>query len=186
MLHDASWHFLRIGLYLERCVMTCSALRHVLGALDEEIRAAPANTRPRDNPELSALLRMLGSQDAYRRIYQTRTRPRFVAALFLQQPDAPRSIFQNLRQIKESLLAIQSDLPDHDETGLQTVTEILQFLEDMQLNRYFDRTDIGTPERTLEEMLSELLDRLYSLHPLLSDHYFSHQARLPAQAELHL
>ncbi len=186
MLHDASWHFLRIGLHLERAIMTCSALRYVLGAIDEEIRATTPAGPQRENPELSALLRMLGSQDAYRRIYQTRTRPRFVAALFLQQPDAPRSICQNLRQIRESLLAIQSDLPGQDETGVTTVNELLQFLDHVTLDRHFDATDSETPARSLEEILSEVLERLYALHPLLSDHYFSHQARIPAQAELHL
>jgi uncharacterized circularly permuted ATP-grasp superfamily protein/uncharacterized alpha-E superfamily protein len=186
MLHDASWHFLRIGLHLERAIMTCSALRYVLGEIDDEIRATSPASTPRENPELSALLRMLGSQDAYRRIYQTRTRPRFVAALFLQQPDAPRSICQNLRQIRESLLAIQSDLPGEDDTGVTTVNELLQFLDHVTLDRHFDATDSETPVRNLEEILSEVLERLYALHPLLSDHYFSHQARIPTQSELHL
>ncbi len=186
MLHDASWHFLRIGLHLERAIMTASALRYVLGAIDEEIRTAAPDSAPRENPELSALLRMLGSQDAYRRIYQTRTRPRFVAALFLQQPDAPRSISHNLRLIRDSLLAIQSDLPGQEDPGVTTVNEILGYLEHIALDRHFDATRFDTPIRSLEEVLSELLERLYALHPLLSDHYFSHQARIPAQAELHL
>jgi uncharacterized circularly permuted ATP-grasp superfamily protein/uncharacterized alpha-E superfamily protein len=186
MLHDASWHFLRIGLHLERAIMTCSALRYVLGAIDEEIRAGTPAIKQRENPELSALLRMLGSQDAYRRIYQTRTLPRFVAALFLQQPDAPRSIFQNLRQIEDSLLAIRSELPDEEETGVHIVGQLLQFLENVALSRHFGAAEAGTPLRSLDEMLSELLERLYALHPHLSDHYFSHQARIPAQAELRL
>jgi uncharacterized circularly permuted ATP-grasp superfamily protein/uncharacterized alpha-E superfamily protein len=184
MLHDASWHFLRIGQHLERAIMTCSALRHVLGAIDEELRSAPPEARPRDNPELSALLRMLGSQDAYRRIYQTRTRPRFVAALFLHQPDAPRSLRHNLRQIGDSLRAIQHDLPGQDETGADKVNELLRFLESVTLDQHFESTD--APTRPLDTVLSELLDQLYALHPLLSDHYFSHQARIPSQAELHL
>ncbi|MGC4073767.1 MAG: circularly permuted type 2 ATP-grasp protein [Nibricoccus sp.] len=187
MLHDASWHFLRIGLYLERAIMTCSALRYVLGAIDEEIRSTAPFSQQRENPELSALLRMLGSQDAYRRIYQTRTRPRFVAALFLQQTDAPRSIYQNLRQIRASLLTIQSDIPGgHDDTAVVTVGELLQFLDHVALNQHFDAAESSAPVRNLEQILSELLERLYALHPLLSDHYFSHQARIPAQAELHL
>jgi uncharacterized circularly permuted ATP-grasp superfamily protein/uncharacterized alpha-E superfamily protein len=186
MLHDASWHFLRIGLHLERAIMTCSALRYVLGEIDEEIRASAPSTNLRDNPELSALLRMLGSQDAYRRIYQTRTRPRFVAALFLQQPDAPRSVYQNLRQIGDSLRVIQSELPLQEEAGINAVNELLQFLNDVVLEQHFENTAAEAPTRNLEQMLSELLDRLYALHPLLSDHYFSHQARIPAQAELHL
>jgi uncharacterized circularly permuted ATP-grasp superfamily protein/uncharacterized alpha-E superfamily protein len=186
MLHDASWHFLRIGLHLERAIMTCSALRHVLGAIDDEIRSAAPDTRPRENPELSALLRMLGSQDAYRRIYQTRTRPRFVAALFLQQPDAPRSLYQNLRQISSSLLAIQHDLPGQDSAGPDAVNDLLRALENVSLDQHFESPDTPAPARNLDAVLSQLLEQLYALHPLLSDHYFSHQARIPSQAELHL
>jgi len=74
-----------MGMHLERATMTCSSLRHLLGALDSAPSSAFAQLLYRDNPELSALLRMLGSQDAYRRLYQTRSQPRFVAELFLQQ-----------------------------------------------------------------------------------------------------
>jgi uncharacterized circularly permuted ATP-grasp superfamily protein/uncharacterized alpha-E superfamily protein len=186
MLHDASWHFLRIGQYLERAIMTCSALRHVLGAIDEEMRATAPAAPQRESPELSALLRMLGSQDAYRRIYQTRTRPRFVAALFLQQPDAPRSLHQNLHQIRQSLCAIQHELPSQDGAGVDAVDALLRSLESVSLEKHFETPDPAMPSQNLDAMLSELLEQLSALHPLLSDHYFSHQARIPAQAELHL
>jgi uncharacterized alpha-E superfamily protein len=129
---------------------------------------------------------MLGSQDAYRRIYQTRTRPRFVAALFLQQPDAPRSLTHNLRQIGDSLRSIQQDLPGQDEAGVDTVNQLLRQLEGISLDRHFESPDAPAPARNLDTVLAELLDQLYALHPLLSDHYFSHQARIPSQAELHL
>jgi uncharacterized alpha-E superfamily protein len=69
MLHDASWHFLRLGGYLERAIMSCSALRHVLGAHARTVERRGSTAR--NNSELSALLRMLGSQDAYRRLYQS-------------------------------------------------------------------------------------------------------------------
>ncbi len=184
LLHDASWHFMRIGRYLERALMTCSALRHPLGALDDEIRLRP--DAPRNNPELSALLRMLGSQDAYRRIYQTTTRPRYVAALLLQHSDAPRSICHNLRSICGSLRAIRMRLPGADHSALDAATDIIHTLETLPLDRYFSGFDPQKPAPPLGQTLLTLLERLYSLHPLLSDHYFSHQAHIPAQAQLSL
>jgi uncharacterized circularly permuted ATP-grasp superfamily protein/uncharacterized alpha-E superfamily protein len=192
MLHDAGWHFLRIGLFLERAIITCSALRHVLSELEDEIASAgPTSAHQRDNPELSALLRMLGSQDAYRRLYQTRSLPRFVAALFLQQPDAPRSIYHNVEQIRLAHLAIQADLREQHLAPVTAVEDVLQFLARLPLGGRFAETDAADDARALrlENFLSELLDRLYGLHPLLSDHYFSHQARITtsfAQAELKL
>jgi uncharacterized circularly permuted ATP-grasp superfamily protein/uncharacterized alpha-E superfamily protein len=188
MLQDAGWHFLRMGLQLERATMTCSSLRHLLGALDTAADSAPVLYR--DNPELSALLRMLGSQDAYRRLYQTRSQPRFVAELFLQQPDAPRSIFHNLHQIKTSLRAIRLDtLESEPDPTHEAVDEALRFLASVKLARYFNGdTAIADKDAVkLEDTLAALLERLHELHPLLSDHYFSHQARIaPAITQVEL
>jgi uncharacterized alpha-E superfamily protein len=112
-----------------------------------------------------------------------------MAALFLQQPDAPRSIFHNLRQIHAALLAIQTELPAPDPATLAAVETLLDFLKALPLETYFGATPTMQPVRSLEKILSELLERLGALHALLSDHYFSRQARLPAidaQGELGL
>jgi uncharacterized circularly permuted ATP-grasp superfamily protein/uncharacterized alpha-E superfamily protein len=197
MVQDAGWHFLRMGLHLERATMTCSALRHILSALDtaataKEPAAATTNTPYRDNPELSALLRMLGSQDAYRRLYQMRSQPRYVAELFLQQPDAPRSIFHNLHQIKTSLRAIRLDVREEgNDPTINAVADTLHFIVSVPLALHFneDPALADTQAAKLGDTLADLLDRLYSLHPVLSDHYFSHQARIApsvTQVELKL
>lgn len=179
LLHDAGWHFLRIGLHVERAIMTCSALRHVLGSHDQAATTAAPLTY-RDNPELSALLRMLGSQDAYRRLYQTRSQPRFVAQLFLQQSEVPRSIFYNLHHMRMSLHAVQRVAEGASVAPAQAVSDTLQFLSALRLDRHFGerRADDATDRQSLGELLADLLNRLYQLQPLLSDHYFSHQARL--------
>jgi uncharacterized circularly permuted ATP-grasp superfamily protein/uncharacterized alpha-E superfamily protein len=175
MLHDASWHFLRLGILLERAIMTCSALRHVLGA-----HARPNASRPghfRDNPELSALLRMLGSQDAYRRLYQARSQPRYVAEFFLQQPDAPHGIFHLVHEIKRSLSAVREENDPGAPADAPEIAakDLLLFLAKLQPKRHF-AGESGLPP--LEARLAELLEHLHGLHPLLSDHHFSHQARI--------
>ena len=196
MVQDAGWHFLHMGMHLERATMTCSALRHILGALDTAASAKESTTSAmvphRDNPELSALLRMLGSQDAYRRLYQMRSQPRLVAQLFIQQPDAPRSIFHNLHQIKISLRAIRHDVSEHgDDPTTEAVSDTLQFITSVPLARHFgdEPGQLGIEGPKLSDTLADLLDRLYALHPVLSDHYFSHQARIApsvTQVELKL
>jgi len=189
MLQDAGWQFLRMGLHLERATMTCSGLRHILSALDlaEGTTLGGCRTLKHKNPELSALLRMMGSQDAYRRLYQTHSQPLFVAELFLQQPGAPRSIFHNLQEIKNSLLAVQHEIGQDDESTTEAVGATLKFLADLKIERHFGIGAEPNEEKPkkLRDLLSELLNRLYGLHPQLSDHYFSHQARLvTSQAEL--
>lgn len=185
LLQDASWHFLRIGLHLERAIMTCSSLRHILGALEAEASTSPSVVE-RDNPELSALLRMLGSQDAYRRLYQAPSLPPLVSELFLQQPTAPRSIQHNVTEIMTSLNAIEA-LPHGENTGSEAVRdavgEIVAFLERLKFARV--ATQPGSKEASdgLGDQLSQLLNQLYGLHSKLSDHYFSHQARLPSKTK---
>jgi uncharacterized circularly permuted ATP-grasp superfamily protein/uncharacterized alpha-E superfamily protein len=181
MLHDAGWHFLRIGLHLERAIMTCSALRHVLISTTG---AEPAQQAPRDNPELSALLRMLGSQDAYRRLYQARSRPRLVADFFLRQPAAPRSLFHNLSRIEDALRTIDM-VPDEAAPVSAAIAGLLGRLRTLDPARDFS-AEPGAA-KSLGEFLSMFLKDLGSFHPLLSDHYFSHQARVSggtAQTEL--
>jgi len=179
MLHDASWHFLRLGGCLERAIMTCSALRHVIGA-----HARPGERRAaasRDNPELAALLRMLGSQDAYRRLYQSRSHPRYVAEFFLRQPEAPHGLFHLARGITEHLVAIRRESGATNATLVpeQTAHELLAFLGQLRPGDHFSADPGSLPP--LDERLAALLERLYAVHPVLSDHYFSHQARIAPQ-----
>ena len=69
--------------------------------------------------------------------------------------------------------------------------EALHFLASVKLARYFNSDSVidGQEATKLEDTLAALLERLYALHPLLSDHYFSHQARIApslTQVELRL
>ena len=123
---------------------------------------------------------MLGSQDAYRRLFRTRSQPLFVAQLLLQQPHAPHSILHNLRQIAASHSVIQSLTEDHqpDPLGDLLDSTIIE-LSGLNLGRHFDQ-EAAIPNNglTLEETVDSVLDRLDSINHLLSDHYFSHQARI--------
>jgi uncharacterized circularly permuted ATP-grasp superfamily protein/uncharacterized alpha-E superfamily protein len=179
MAHDAAWYFLRLGSHLERAIMTCVALRHALGA--QHIKLAP----DREAPELSALLRMLGSQDAYRRFYQAHSQPRFVADLLLRQGAAPRSLYHNLANILNRFHAIRNHRGEPDATEL-AVEEMLSALRTLKLDRVFsDHADDAQNSKAspLGEFLAGLLARLNTLHSLLSDHYFSHQARVTVSTQ---
>jgi uncharacterized circularly permuted ATP-grasp superfamily protein/uncharacterized alpha-E superfamily protein len=184
MVHDAAWYFLRLGSHLERAIMTCSALRHALGA--HHVKLAP----DREAPELSALLRMLGSQDAYRRLYQAHSQPRFVADLLLRQGAAPRSLYHNLANILNRLRAIRNHGGEPNAAEL-AVEEMLGALRTLKFDQFFSG-QAGDAQNTkaspLGEFLAGLLARFHALYSLLSDHYFSHQARVAVsmQAELQI
>jgi uncharacterized circularly permuted ATP-grasp superfamily protein/uncharacterized alpha-E superfamily protein len=189
MVMDAGWEFLLMGVHLERAIMTCSALRHILGKLDDLASgngSAKLVTRmqPGDAPKLSSLLRMLGSQDAYRRLFQTGSQPDLVASLFLKQEKVPRSLTYNLQRIRDSVRAIATSTPgEQDEAVVEVVDELLRFLRDLPLQQYFQPSqphgNAGEGKSAnLGELLAQLLERLFNLYPLLSDHYFSHLSRL--------
>jgi uncharacterized circularly permuted ATP-grasp superfamily protein/uncharacterized alpha-E superfamily protein len=182
MLHDASWQFLIIGVHLERAALTGGALRPVLGSLDALART-PSSTPAedliyRDNPELSALLRMLGCQDAYRRLYQTRSQPRFVAEVFLQQAHVPRSLPFAFDRLLRALEVLRDETRRKDADPVHALlTRTRARLRDLPLSRYFTAPP-HAPETPLADVLDELLETINELHPLLSDRYFSHQATL--------
>lgn len=189
MVMDAGWEFLVMGVHLERAIMTCSALRHILGKLDD---LASGHGSPElvtrmqvgDAPKLSSLLRMLGSQDAYRRIFQTGSQPDLVASLFLTQEKVPRSLTYNLQRIRDSVRAVATSTPgEQDEAVVEEVDDLLKFLRELPVEKYFrpsrpEEVSAGEKSANLGELLAKLLDRFFNLYPLLSDHYFSHQARL--------
>jgi uncharacterized circularly permuted ATP-grasp superfamily protein/uncharacterized alpha-E superfamily protein len=181
LLQDATWHFLLVGLHLERAIMTCSALRHCFTSLEQEVIRSP-QLADRQNPELSALVRMLGSQDAYRRLYQTVSTPRLVAELFLKQPAAPRSLLHNLLCISENLTRIQEEIHRHGEWTLDAVSaEVNRLIESLRNCGVSEDGTSGTSLSSLHALGAQffsLLQQLYSLHTHLSDHYFSHQARM--------
>ena len=95
MMGDDGWRFCRLGQQLERAVITANA----------PLACAKAFTGPADRParlghhteiELSAFLRLLGTRDAYRRVYQMRAEPLPVLQLLFQNPEAPRSVLHSV------------------------------------------------------------------------------------------
>ena len=180
MLQDAGWHFLEIGKQIERATLTADTLLHVLtgAATASIVRARSGSSTFRDNPELSALLRMLGSQDAYRRLYHRRSQPLLVAQLLIQQTNAPRSILHNLREISQNLQGIHESARGSHSTLLQNeLHHRITKITTLNLAPFFTEHPAGPKENGLEGVLDEIVESIGTLHQLFEDHYFSHQAR---------
>lgn len=192
MLQDAGWHFLQIGIQIERAALTAETLLHVLtgaAAVSTQQEQSDYDTF-RDNPELSALLRMLGSQDAYRRLYRRRSQPLLVAQMLIQQQLAPRSILHNLREVSRELDSIQSLENILGPIPLQIeLRQRIDALTALDLAPFFDIESDSKTENRLARILQEIVDNLGGLHQLFEDYFFSHQARFKAnqdQSELGL
>lgn len=98
---DAAFRFCHVGRLIERAVLTANATLACPRAF------ASAATRETEI-ELSAFLRLLGTRDNYRRIYQTRAEPRLVLELLWQNAEAPRSVFRALGDCAAQLDCIYS------------------------------------------------------------------------------
>ncbi|TVR54102.1 MAG: hypothetical protein EA425_02170 [Puniceicoccaceae bacterium] len=187
MLQDDGWHFYSIGIHLERAIMTAGGLRHVLREAERAARY-----QRREEADLSAFLRMLSSQDAYRRIYQARAEPLFVAELFLLHSRAPKSIRFSLLSVLNSLESLQPGGSGERPT-VAFARSVLGFLENLNLEGTFkQRTDSPRPAPAvspapgprardpglISPLVRTLADQLGTLGDLIHDYYFSHQARL--------
>ena len=91
MLADDGWRFTELGQFVERAVTTANATRSLAQSIVKRL-----NSLHSIEIELSAFLRLLGSRDAYRRIYQTRAEPPQILEFLWQNGEMPRSVTYSL------------------------------------------------------------------------------------------
>jgi uncharacterized alpha-E superfamily protein len=100
MLADDGWRFCEMGEMIERAIITANSVLSVSDALTREARATEI--------ELSAFLRLLGTRDAYRRVFQMRAEPIPVLELLWQHSQAPRSVLRCLQRCLHLLRLIRT------------------------------------------------------------------------------
>ena len=184
MTHNEGWDFFLIGLLLERLTGIIPLLNEVLThacrvSIDAE----------EENPDLTALLRILGSLDVYRREYRSRAYLDQVAELLWKSLDAPYSVAYGLTRIAGHINRILNrtgspgnhPLPAFMETSIQQIEEI-------PLSRIFPFIieDPETPftitnplTRHMESAIKRVSDQMetmgQTLHQKLEDQFFAHQ-----------
>jgi uncharacterized circularly permuted ATP-grasp superfamily protein/uncharacterized alpha-E superfamily protein len=189
MLADDGWRFCEVGRMLERAVITANSTVSISGSLTGEHReVATAGTEI----ELSAFLRLLGTRDAYRRIYQTRAEPVYVLELLWQHPEAPRSVRLCLERCQELMCSSTRSNPEADSEATEAVELLLLRLRRVDWSTLVPRSpgvdelESGrvAPERppvttqSLAAVQGSLLGDLLHLHTKISDGFFSHQSRI--------
>ncbi len=148
MMADDGWRFCRLGQQLERAVITANA----------PLACAKAFTGPADQParlghhteiELSAFLRLLGTRDAYRRVYQMRAEPLPVLKLLFQNAEAPRSVLHSLTACTELLRVTDpGEIPAAMPRPLVAFEAFCDRLRRIDWASYFEH-----PEPTVEDFL---------------------------------
>jgi uncharacterized circularly permuted ATP-grasp superfamily protein/uncharacterized alpha-E superfamily protein len=179
MLADDGWRFCEIGQMVERAVVTANSVVSIAGSL-----AASASTAPATEIELSAFLRLLGTRDAYRRIYQMRAEPWAVLELLWQQPEAPRSVLRCLRRCRALLR--ESTAQTEPVAGIESLIAKLKRIDWTGYVRAAEDEDgieteaggAGEATRELEPFVRSLLHETMEIHTLISDSFLSHQAQI--------
>jgi uncharacterized circularly permuted ATP-grasp superfamily protein/uncharacterized alpha-E superfamily protein len=188
MVHDDGFQFFWIGAHLERAAGTVELLKTVL----------PHILRQDSNPEeastdLTALLRLFASLDAYRRTYRSHPYIDRVSNLLLQKANNPSSVSYCFRKIvyQTSTLGSTTAYAYGNGHSLKSMLkELLETIDNLPLPQWLppaaEQLDAGqaptgalpeAPEK-IAEMMKDLSTRIARLHEKIDAVYFSHQAEL--------
>jgi uncharacterized alpha-E superfamily protein len=174
MLADDGWRFSELGQYVERAITTGNATRSITQSIVKRMGALHSI-----EIELSTFLRLLGSRDAYRRIYQTRAEPPQVLEFLWQNAEMPRSVTYSLQRCADLL---QAALPKGSETAQKAqlfLEELLRTIRRLDWYVFFVNDGEATFQLLRRDELLSLLDDLLwetqGLHHVITDNFLSHQ-----------
>jgi uncharacterized circularly permuted ATP-grasp superfamily protein/uncharacterized alpha-E superfamily protein len=180
MLADDGWRFCEMGEMIERAVITANSVHSISSALSREVAQAT-------EIELSAFLRLLGTRDAYRRVFQRRAEPIPVLELLWQHTQAPRSV---LRCLESCLHLLKQSAAGADSRGAKKaiagVEELIQRIKRIDWSQYLhpaadeESAEVqhvagGGKTHALEPLLGSLISETLEIHQLISDSFLSHQ-----------
>ena len=111
MLQDESFHFLRIGTFLERADNTARLLDVKYHAAQSEFFGAREGREPVevDFYHWSAILRSVSGFEVYRKVYRNVIRPEKVAELLILRPDMPRSLVACMNEVVGNLRFVANE-----------------------------------------------------------------------------
>lgn len=179
MLGDDGWRFCEIGEMLERAILTANAMK-------SNAKVFTAGPVHHAEIELSALLRLLGTRDAFRRVYQTRAEPVSVLEFLWENPQAPRSVMRSLRRAG----ALLREAAPANAPGAQRALHGIEQLQHRILRvdwREFvpEESERGSAStrKPIEPVIREIAGALLDLHTLISDCFLNHQANIASAVQ---
>lgn len=179
MPHDDTWQFYRVGRFYERALGTITVLETALPKMLKDYRDLDE-----ESLELTALLRLLGSLDAYRREYRSRAYVDRVARFVMLAKHVPNSVVFCLRNIHYAIgtlsLSGERVIGEEFKSEIESVISELEGLSifQMDLETALDRDRVVKREAIITGFLKDLkglTERFECLHELLEDLFFSHQ-----------
>ncbi|MGJ8652039.1 MAG: circularly permuted type 2 ATP-grasp protein [Opitutaceae bacterium] len=189
--HDDSWQFYRAGVFFERALGVLSLLEVALPRIVQTYQA-----KDEESADLTALLRLLGSLDAYRREFRSRAYVDRVARLIILGKSHPSSVSFCLRNLHYAIgtLSMHGE-GAHGKEIQSSITALLDCLDDFSITKSEGSMDeISSPGYSLSiapkqiaRELTTMTKELELLHKQIDDVFFNHQnmfAREPTLFEL--
>jgi len=154
MLQDESFHFQRIGTFLERADNTARLLDVKFHARNTEFFGSGAGNEGKevDFYHWSAVLRSVSAFEVYRKVYRNVIRPEKVAELLILRAEMPRSLVHCMEEVVSNLRAVAND---HSQ---ETLRRAGRLRADLQFSRIDEITATG-----LHAYLTQFLDRVGDL-----------------------
>lgn len=183
MPHDDSWQFFRVGIFFERAVSTLALLKVAMPRILESYHEADE-----ESTDLTALLRLLGSLDAYRREFRSRAYIDRILSLILKGRHVPSSVNFCLRNLDYAIGTVASDRRRSSSAAIQhEIHSLLEELDNFPLAQQHygevERLDAGKVVPSVPPLATEqasrdfktLSDQVEALHRRIEDIFFSHQ-----------
>jgi uncharacterized alpha-E superfamily protein len=154
MLQDESFHFQRIGTFLERADNTARLLDVKFHARNTEFfgPAVGNESKEVDFYHWSSLLRSVSAFEVYRKVYRNVIRPEKVAELLILRAEMPRSLLYCMNEVENNLVAVAND---HSQ---ETLRRAGRLRADLQFSRIDEILATG-----LHAYLTQFLDRVSDL-----------------------
>jgi len=137
--HDEAWQFLALGKYMERADNVARLLRvqsHLLG-----MDGSPIHTD--DTVRWLAVLRSVGSSEAYSRYYSLRVDPMRVIEFLLLNPAFPQSVRFSLRAGWDAMESIAQETHDASAPPVRALGRLRARLEHASIDEVLE---FGLPE----------------------------------------
>jgi uncharacterized alpha-E superfamily protein len=149
MLQDESFHFLRMGTFLERADNTARLVDVKFHAVESALGGVNEKEQEFDFYHWSAILRSVSGFEVYRKVYRDVIKPELVAELLILRPDMPRSLLGCLNEVMSNLAMVTSDPQS------ETLRRAGKLRADVQFSRIDEILATG-----LHAFLTQFLDRV--------------------------
>jgi len=164
-IHDAGWHFLRLGRYVERAIATAT----LLGGYADDLHERSDRPVSGNDVTWAGLLRSCTGLEAYTRAYTADPRPRMILEFLLLGESFPHSLRYCIEQSCSSIAALERASGG----GIARSDELIRRSGRLRAQLEFANIDEILAEAPVD-YLADLAEQCESIHDLIQDRYIAY------------